>query len=230
MDAVILAGGRGSRLNLGYNKCVLPLKTKSLLEHAIDRLSKYVHRIVIVGGCYIEDISHLVNKHIEIISHNQGVCTAIQQGITHCKSDSILLALGDEYVVQPQLDQLIDCFEKHGPIAVIAHCARSISNSHLIRDTFSIEVDQDSKVTRLIEKPTHIVNHMQGTGHAILSRDILNYVTGDIADYPTLLQRAINDGQTVHTVNFCNDYFNINTLADLERLRQYEAQQVIQNC
>lgn len=230
MDAVILAGGQGSRLGLGYNKCVLPVQAQSLLEHAIDRLSKYVRRIVIVGGFYIEDIGHLANKHIEIISHNQGVCTAIQQGITYCKSDSVLLAFGDEYAVQPQMDQLIDCFEKHHPNAVIAHCARSTNNSHLIRDTFSIEVDQDLKVTRLIEKPTRIVNHMQGTGHAILSRNILNYVTNDIADYPTLLQRAINDGQTVYTVNFCNDYFNINTLADLERLRQHEAQQVIQNC
>ena len=223
MDAVILAGGRGSRLGLDKNKSLLNYSAMPLLEHTIKMVDPYVEKIVVVGGHYVEDLYEYqqIHKKIEIVCNQQGVVSAIRQGIEAAESDHVLLAFGDEHAVSPRVQQLEQSFLDHHAVAAIGYCVRNEFDQHLIHNTFSIEVNND-RVTNTVEKPRAIVNNMQGTGYAVLSKKILEYIYSETLHYPAIIQNAIWQGETVVAVDFCDEYFNNNTQQDLDRMKRYE--------
>ena len=223
MDAVILAGGRGSRLGLDKNKSLLTYSSRPLLEHTIKMVDPYVEKIIVVGGHYIDDLYEYqqIHKKIEIVCNQHGVASAIRQGIEVAESKHVLLAFGDEHAVNPRVQQLEQSFLDHHAVAAIGYCVRNEVDQHLIHNTFSIEVDDD-RVTNTVEKPATVVNNMQGTGYAVLSKKILEYIDVETPHYPAIIKNAIWQGDTVVAVDFCDEFFNNNTQQDLDRMKRYE--------
>lgn len=223
MDAVILAGGKGSRLGLDKNKSLLTFLSKTLLTHNIELLKTFSDSVIIVGGHYLEELSaYQSSENINLLANTHGVTAAIKQGIEHSDSDCVILCFSDELIIDANVQAVIDVFRKNQAIAVIGYCHRTLDHRSLIHSTFSIETAHNNAVVNIVEKPTTLINGKQGTSYAVLSTKILKYITPHTANYPEILQAAIDNNETVVAVDFCREYFNINTPADLHRMAEFE--------
>ena len=69
MKALILAGGRGNRINEfseNQNKCMMPFRGKPLIQHTLERIAETdLSEIIIVVGYKAEDIINHYGKNDE---------------------------------------------------------------------------------------------------------------------------------------------------------------------
>ena len=113
MKALILAGGRGNRLNEfseNQNKCMISFKGKPLIEHLLDKASKLdFSEIVIVVGYKAEDIINhygisFKKKRIRYViqPEQKGLVHAIECAREALNGEDFFLMLGDEVMSKPK--------------------------------------------------------------------------------------------------------------------------------
>lgn len=232
MKALILAGGRGKRLNevsSDQNKCMLRLKNKPLIEYSLEcAVRAKVKEIVITVGYRAEDIiNYFGNKYKGIkIAY---VMQWEQRGLVHaieCSRDVIgkadfILFLADEVLKNPNHSQMMKKFKEEHLFAICGVVI--VKDMTQIRKTYSVIQDShDGRIYRLIEKPRNPLNNIMGTGNCIFRNEIFEYIQytpinqqrGE-KELPDLIQCAIDDGKIVKSFNIGDHYININTYDDL---------------
>ena len=231
MKALILAGGRGKRLegiSDSQNKCMLMLKGKRLIEYSLENaVSADVDEIIIVVGYKAEDIinAYGINYNGKPVRY---VIQWEQRGLVHaieCSKDAIgdddfMLFLGDEILVNPKHKQMLDVFEREGLFGTCGIVV--VEDRSRISKTYAIVQDGQDRIYRLIEKPKKPLNDMQGTGNCIFRNEILSYIEqtpinqqrGE-KELPDLIQCAIDEGNIVKSFVICDGYTNINSEEDL---------------
>lgn len=232
MKALVLAGGRGKRLegiSSNKNKCMLELGGKTLIEHNLNHIIKInISDIVIVVGYRAEDIinrygTEFKGKKIKY------VIQSIQQGLVHaidCSREALgnedfMLFLGDEFLINPKHEKMIEKFEKEGLFGV---CGMVIEkNGSKIGRTYTIFQNEEGRIYRLIEKPKNPCTDLQGTGNCIFKNELLSYIEKtpinlerNERELPDLIQCAVDDGKIVKSFLLCDHYSNINSEDDLE--------------
>ena len=231
MKALVLAGGRGKRLegiSGNKNKCMLVLKGKTLIERTLDYITKInLKEIVIVVGYRAEDIINTYGieyKNIKI----KYVIQTTQQGLVHaieCSTDALdnndfMLFLGDELLINPKHKEMMEKFENEDLFGI---CGMAIEkNRSKISRTYSVFQNEDGRIYRLIEKPKNPNTDLQGTGNCIFKNELLSYIEktpinqerGE-KELPDLIQCAIDDGKIVISFLLCERYANINSEKDL---------------
>lgn len=217
MQAIVITGGQGSRLGTNTNKSYIRVYDDSLLEHLVNNLKPFVNRFIIVDGYYPVNTEKLDGDYT-IISNTQGVVQALAAALEQIDNQCVMM-FGDEFYVNPRIQRLITEHENSNSIATIGYCRRN-ENSYLIHDTYSIDMNLQHQVREVCEKPTTVYNSLQGTGFAVLNKQFIKYCCTD--NFPSAVNLAIQDNQTVKAFDFCKDYVNVNTLQDLERLRNLE--------
>ena len=217
MQAIIITGGRGSRLGIDKNKSSIRVYNDSLLEHHANNLKPFVNRFIIVDGYYAVDAGNLDSDYI-VISNTQGVVQALATALEQIDSQCVMM-FGDEFYVNPRIQNLITEHKNSNSIATIGYCRR-YKDSYLIHDTYSIDMNLQHQVRKVCEKPTTVYNSLQGTGFAVLNKQFAKYCCTD--NFPSAINLAIQDNQTVKAFDYCKDYVNVNTPQDLERLRNLE--------
>lgn len=217
MQAIIITGGQGSRLGIGKNKSSIQVHDNSLLEHHVNNLKPFVNRFIIVDGYYPADVEDLDCEYA-VITNTQGVVQALAAALEQIDSQCVMM-FGDEFYANPRIQNLITQHNNSDDIATIGYCRR-YKNRHLIHDTYSIDINLQHQVREVCEKPNTVYNCLQGTGFAVLNKQFVQYCYTD--NFPSALNQAIKDNQTVKAFDFCKDYVNVNTPQDLERLRKLE--------
>lgn len=234
MKALILAGGRGKRLegiSENKNKCMLELKGIPLIEHNLNLITKLnVNEIIIVVGYRAEDIINRYGieynrKKIKyVIQLNQhGLVNAIESSKEALNKEDFFLFLGDEILVNPKHKEMIEIYEQEGLFGICGMVIEKDRNK--IKQTYSIFHDEGGRIYRLIEKPRNPQNDMQGTGNCIFKNELLSYiektpinqVRGE-KELPDLIQCAIDDGKIVKSFIICDKYSNINSEEDLKEV------------
>jgi len=242
MKALILAGGRGKRLgNLtnSTNKCMLELSGKPVIEYNLDRAAEMeaVNEIVIVVGHRAEDIinrygtSYKGKKIRYVIQWGQkGLVHAIECSKDAIGRDDFFLLLGDEVLVNSRHKEMLETFMDENLFGICGVMTQKDKSK--ISRTYTVLVDDNGRISRLIEKPKKALNDLQGTGHCIFKNEILSYIErtpihperGE-KELPDLIQCAVDGGQVVKIFNICDEYTNINSEEDLkeaERIINYE--------
>lgn len=244
LKALILAGGRGKRLNeasIEQNKCMLRLRDKPLIEYSLENAAKdEVEEIVIVVGYRAEDIiNYFGNKYKGIkITYalqweQKGLVNAIECSRDRIGKADFMLFLADEVLTNPNHSEMVKRFKEESLFAVCGVVI--VEDAYRIRNTYSvIQSDQDDRIYRLIEKPRNPLNNIMGTGNCIFKNEIFEYIQytpinqqrGE-KELPDLIQCAIDDGRIVESFNIGDNYININTHNDLEQVEQYNADNLI---
>ncbi|MHC9544285.1 MAG: nucleotidyltransferase family protein [Vulcanimicrobiota bacterium] len=237
MKALILAGGRGRRLEAlseSTNKCMLEFRGKPVIEFNINRACQIeeIDEIIILVGCRAEDI---INRY--------GICYGgkriryviqwEQKGLVHaincCREalgkDDFFLLLGDEILINSRHMEMYRTFSEQGLFGVCGVLVQP--DPAKISKTYTVIVDQENRLFRLIEKPKKALNNYQGTGHCIFRNELLSYIErtpihperGE-KELPDLVQCAVDDGQVVKIFNICDIYTNINSPEDLQEAKQ----------
>jgi len=231
MKALILAGGRGSRLNeftKDKNKSMIKLFEKPLIEYNLEHaVEAGVGEIIIVVGYKSEEIIDYVGD-----SYNGVKITYIfqkeQKGLIHAiecakefigKSDFILM-LGDEILIDVNIRKMINRFRKEDLFVLCGVTIEEDKSS--IEKTYSVITDKNGRVFRLIEKPKFPINKIKGTGHCIMKNEILKYLERTPVnmnrgerELVDMIQLAVDEGKKIYVEKITNNYINVNTEEDL---------------
>lgn len=220
MQGLILSGGRGTRLGRHCAKGLIQYCGQSLIQHNINLLAQHCESIVIVTGYDSANLTNSIAAHkekITFIEDQQGVISAMQQGMSQLSEDFIF-CLGDEILFDHNLSGMIEFFAQHPALGVIGACAR-VAQLEKIKHTFSIEHTIDNRVIKLVEKPAVVINNRQGTGYGIFKKEFVNFVKFEHGHYPGTVQSAVDQHQPIYAYNLCSEFYNINTPADLAELQ-----------
>jgi len=217
MKALILAGGRGKRLQPhteSYNKCMLPLMGKPLIQYSLENaLSAGIDSIVIVVGYCAEDIINHFGTDFQgtrikyvIQSERKGLVHAMECARDALDGSSFMLFLADEVFISTSYGEMLKRFDKENLFAICG----------------VVCVEDLSQIFRLIEKPRVAINNIMGTGNCIMRFEIFNYVERtpinierNEKELPDLIQCAIDEGQLIKYFNIGQGYFNINSPDDI---------------
>ena len=245
MKALVLAAGKGKRLDTLTrlsNKCMLEYQGKPILETLFDNLSKVnaIDEIITVVGYRAEDIINYFgvwygNKRIKYVIQRElkGLVNAIESAKELIDGDDFLLTLGDEIMSNARHSEIIKDFYNNNYIACLG--AVRVENRDLIKKTYTFIYGEQNLVYRLIEKPHKPLNHLMGTGNVIFKNEVFKFidcvpvhpVRGE-KELPDLIQVLIDNGQKVGWFRICDEYTNINTLEDIEKLHQMEGNMILQ--
>ena len=241
MYALILAGGRGKRLEPhtdDANKSMLRLQGKPLIQYSLESALKAgAEKIVVVVGYRAEDIINCFGNSF----HGTPVRYVIQyerNGLVHaieCARDAMdgadfTLFLADEVLSHTRHDEMLREFYSQDLFAICG-VVKANDRTH-IRKTYGLLADEASRrIYRLIEKPRVPVNGVMGTGNCVLRGEIFEYIErtplnverGE-KELPDLIQCAVDEGLLVKYFDIGDGYVNVNTPDDIHIAEQvYEA-------
>ncbi len=103
ISAVILAGGRGSRLQ-GQDKGLLPLLQRPLITHVIERIKPQVAHIMISANRHLEDYRQWgFPVYPDATPDFAGPLAGILTALDHCKTEWLLSVPADSPFVSSEL-------------------------------------------------------------------------------------------------------------------------------
>lgn len=231
MKALILAGGRGKRLehrSATTNKCMLEFAGKPLIEYSLANCLRIdPEEIVIVVGYLAEQIVNYYGNRYEgvrisyaIQPEQRGLVHAIETAGKFIGSADFMLFLADEILLEPNHTGMLRAYREG---EVFGLCGTTIArDENAVRKTYAVFEDQNGRILRLVEKPRRRINEYQGTGNILLSNEILKYIewtpvnpARNEKELPDLIQCAIDDGHIVKSFLIGGEYININTAEDI---------------
>lgn len=237
MKALVLAGGRGNRLDelsANRNKCMVKVSGRHVIEFSLDNaVQTDVDEIVIVVGYRAEEIINTFgtsykNKPVKYVIQWQqkGLVDAVECARETIDEDDFILLLGDEILLNPRHQEMIDMFRLEKHIAVCG--VHWVNDKKFIRRTYTIIQGEDKTIYRLIEKPRNPLNNYMGTGDCVFRNEIYHYIQYTPVHHerkekelPDLIQCAIDDGRIVKSFIICDKYANINTKEDIEMAESF---------
>ena len=237
IKALILAGGRGRRLNdlsAKTNKCMIKFHNKHLIENSLhNALILKVKEIVIIVGYLPEQI---INKFgnsyngikIKYVTQPapKGVVNAIECAQKAIGNSDFILMLGDEFFIDPDHCNMYEIFKNDKLFCICG--VIEVDDLSKISKTYSILIDErNKKILKLTEKPNTPYNNLMGTGNIIFNSKIFNYINKtpinsirDEKELPDLIQSAINDGKIGYYFKLSSTYINVNTPQDITLVKK----------
>lgn len=231
MKALILAGGRGKRmeeLSDNENKCMLHMFDKPLIQYSLDNASALdeVQDIVIVVGYRAESIintfgTNYRDKRISYViqKEQRGLVHAVECAQDYVVGEDFFLFLADEIIIGSRHKEMLRLFRDENLFCVCGVYPQP--NLEMIKRTYSLIHGPDDRIYRLIEKPRKPFNPLMGTGNILFKGDIFDYL--DLCpinpyrgekELPDLIQCAIDDGEVVKYHVICDRYINVNSPAE----------------
>jgi dTDP-glucose pyrophosphorylase len=228
---VILAGGTGSRMypfSAHRPKCTLPICNKPLMEHQIEMMKAVgIDEIIIVIGHYGFDVVRVMGNGerfgITIRYVDQGETLGIAHALSKLETmidRPFLLFLGDIFFVTDSLTPMLEEFHRQDVHGVLA--TKTEHNMNAIKRNFSVLMDDEGFVRRVIEKPRHPVNNLKGCGLYLFDLHIFDAVrrtprtaSRDEYEITDSIQILIDDGFKVRSMNIIQDDLNLTYPEDL---------------
>ena len=222
MKAVILAGGRGTRLKpytTVLPKPLMPIGDKPILEILIRQLQAQDFKEIILMVGYLGELitaffgdGSKFGVNIRYVKEEKPLGTAGGLSLIRDElTDTFLMVNGDTLTTLNFLD-LIGYHQRSGVIATVALKKREI---HI--DFGVVEVDgSNSQVKGYTEKPT--LERLVSTGVSALQTDILEFVNpNEYLDFPNLIRKLIANGKNVKGYIFDGYWLDIGRPDDYAR-------------
>ena len=229
---VIPAAGRATRLlpeTQNAPKGMLLLANRPVLECVIDvGMQLPIARIVLITG----DHGQIIREHfgtsycgVPIIyvtqKEQKGLAHAVSLAEAHVR-DLMLVINGDELYLNSRHSEMLRLLKKK-PLDGVVGFLRT-SNPDLIRGTYGMDLAEDGKVTRVVEKPSAPWNDVLGVGTWLLNCDFFHYFGRTPIhrvrlerDFVAVIQQMVDDGKAIYGMDLHGDYFNINTAEDKQK-------------
>jgi len=236
MKALILAGGRGSRLDeltKEKSKSLINLFEKRLIEYNLDHAVEAGVSEIIITVCYKQnEIIKTLGREYRGIKityakegfkvnelHKTGIVDAIECAKPFIGSSDFILMLADEIVANADIRNMIKRFKREDLFAVCGTIHEE--DRYSISKTYTAMVNEAKRAFRLIEKPRFKITSIKGTGHCVFKNDILDYIDRtpinafrNQRELVDMIQVAIDDGKKVEVFEIAKDYVNVNTKED----------------
>ncbi len=182
MKAVILAGGRGSRISFYTHKIPKPMVkigNKPMLIHIIDIFMYYgIKDILIAAGYKSKIIKSFFSKNIKyqnVKVVNTGINSMTGDRIAKLKNyfkkdENFLVTYGDG-VCNLNINRLIKFHLKHGKIATVTAVRPTVKFGE-------VNIGKNNSVDKFIEKPQLDRGWING-GFFVFNKNIFKYLRGN---------------------------------------------------
>jgi NDP-sugar pyrophosphorylase family protein len=224
MKAVILAGGKGTRLapyTRIFPKPMMPIGDKTILEVLLTQLkySGVNHVIITVGHmaglmrAFFQDGSQY-GLDISFSLEQQPLGTAGPLSLLFGLDEPFFVTNGD-VLTTLDFNQLMAFHKAQGDaIATIATHQRTV---HI--DLGVIESDETDSIVDYIEKPD--IDYQVSMGVYVFDPKILKYIPkGEYMDFPDLVCKLLEDGQRVANYKFDGYYQDLGRPEDYDQACQ----------
>lgn len=172
-EGVILAAGHGSRMGPfgdAVPKPIAPICNQPLLVYQLETMKAAgITDIVIVIGHLGDRIKDALGdgsqwgvslRYVEQVER-LGLAHAVGQLEAHMTAPFMLM-LGDIFFDVNDIAQMTALYEEGDTAAVLA--VKEESDPEAIKRNFSVNLDADGLVSRVIEKPRRVTNRLKGCG------------------------------------------------------------------
>ena len=220
MRAVILAGGRGTRLapyTTVLPKPLMPIGDMPILELLIRCLKRYgVQRVTLAVG-------HLAALIMAYFNNGDGLGIPIDYSIEQEPLgtagplavveglDQTFLAMNGDLLTDLDFDAMIAFHRRHEAVATIGLYQRDVKI-----DLGVIETNAAQFVTAYIEKP--VFHYQVSMGVYVLEPDVLKYIpTGQRFDLPDLIRALTGAGERVVGYTHSGYWLDIGRPDDYQR-------------
>ena len=182
---VILSAGKGSRIdpfNAHFPKPLLPIGNRPIMGHHLEtyRGLGITKCCVVVGHLMDRIINHFgrdANAGLDIryVEQNDilGIAHAVGQ-VEPYVDGPFLLCLGDIFYLAKDIDRLVTRYEQGDVAAVLA--VKEEDDPDIVRRNFSVEVDDDGFVTRVVEKPREPTSLLKGCGIYLFGPEVFDAI------------------------------------------------------
>jgi len=200
MKAVVLAGGKGTRL-APYTRIIpkpmMPIGDKAILEIMIHQMQRAgIDEVVLTVGhlaglmrAYFQDGSQL-GVHINYSFEDHPLGTAGPLGLIDGLQDTFMVCNGD-VLTTLNMGELINFHKENQGVATIASHQRKV---HI--DLGVIQINGDHTIVGYQEKPT--MDYLVSMGIYIFEPTVLQYIIKDqYLDFPDLIKILIAKNKKV---------------------------------
>jgi dTDP-glucose pyrophosphorylase len=228
---VLLAAGKGSRMAAFSDhipKPMLPVGNRPLLTHQIELLREIgITDIIVLIGYKGFEIARVLGDgsqfgvRLTYVEQTQmlGIAHAVGQ-LESAIDKPFMMFLGDIFFVAKDLEEMFAQFERQRGGAVLA--TKIEVDPLAIRRNYWVQMDDDGRFTRVVEKPRHVSNPLKGVGLYLFDLTIFDAIRRtprtamrDEYEITEAIQVLINDGEYVSTVNAVHDDINLTFPADV---------------
>ena len=202
MKAVILAGGKGTRLapyTTVFPKPLVPLGNKPILDIIVQQLSHYGFHDIIMSVGYLSELIQAYFQNCEArfqdvnftyIKEQEPTGTAGSLGLISGLDETFLVINGDILTSIDYLE-LMAYHKSMGGVLTIGIYKKKIKI-----DLGVVEVDQKGMVTSYLEKPEKTYNVSMGV--CAYEPRVLGLIEPNMyLDFPDLVHRLIDSGEKV---------------------------------
>ena len=127
-SCVIVAAGKGSRMNLGYNKVYYMLDDKCILEHTIKAFKDDSDCKEIIVVCDIDDFkAHIKDDDVILVNGGATRSDTVYNGLQKVSYEYVMIHDGARpYVSSKILDDTKQCLSKHNACLAMVDCKDTI--------------------------------------------------------------------------------------------------------
>ncbi|HVW29344.1 MAG TPA: sugar phosphate nucleotidyltransferase [Polyangiaceae bacterium] len=222
MKAVILAGGKGTRLypyTVSLPKPLVPIGEKPIIEIMLRQLHRAGVRDVTVSVGHLAEImisflgdGSQFDMNIEYVREDEPLGTVGPLRLVKDLPENFLLMNGD-VLTNLSYENL---FESH--VASGARISISAYKKKVNID-LGVLVSSSGRVTEYLEKPTYTYDVSMGV--YAMNRSVLSHIPeGRYFDFPMLIHALLSAGELVRTFPFDGVWFDIGRPADYEEAQK----------
>ncbi len=220
MKAVVLAGGKGTRLAPYTHiipKPMMPIGDKAILEIMLCQMRKAgISDVILTVGhlaglmrAFFRDGSHL-GLQIRYSFEDHPLGTAGPLGLIDGLEETFLVCNGD-VLTTLNLVELIEFHQENQGVATIASHIRQVQI-----DLGVIQTNGDHTITGYQEKPS--IDYLASMGIYIFEPSVLAYIKkGQYLDFPDLIKILVADGKKVVAYPFTGYWEDLGRADDYEQ-------------
>jgi NDP-sugar pyrophosphorylase family protein len=220
LKAIILAGGRGSRLypyTEVFPKPLVPLDNMAILHIVLLQLyNAGFSQITLCVGYK----AHLIEEYfgngewlgldIKYVWETKRLGTAGPLSLVS-HFDEPTLVMNADLLTTVDFADVFAAHQRGEAIATVVLCRYTLNI-----DFGVVNVDHRQRIVGYLEKPN--LNYLISSGIYVFEPTILDYIPDEAyMDMPALLQSVMADGHKVNSYLFEGDWFDIGTPKELER-------------
>ena len=221
MKAIILAGGKGTRLKpytTVFPKPLMPIGDNPILEIIVRQLKLHgFNEIIMAVGHLAELIMTFFNDgtkygiKIKYTREDQPLGTAGPLALMKEDLNEAFLMMNGDVLSTLNYSDLVNYHKRNGAIATIALKKRTI------KIDFGVpEVDADNNIVGYTEKPE--IEYLVSMGVYVFEPRVLEYIRpNEYLDFPDLIKELISNGETVKVYVYDGYWLDIGRPNDYER-------------
>ena len=211
MKAVILAGGRGTRLEpytTVFPKPLVPIEERPIIDIIMRQLSYYGIQDIILSVGYLAELiqsyfhngrNRFSNISISYVREDAPTGTAGALGLLPEMADTFLVMNGD-ILTTLNYSKLVEFHKSKKAAVTIGTYKKEVKI-----DLGVINVDQDGYLLNYDEKPTK--NYLVSMGVYVYEPHVLSYIKpGEYLDFPDLILRLLENREKVASYS-SNDFW-----------------------